>query len=193
MNLKIYHLFLLPMKPFFFFLFLMCGLLLSADAQLQDKKYTVSLGPELLFPVGSTAEVNGISPAVSLRGSYRIMPQLHVTLSGAAVSVSAAKLFKELWEPWYQTSFKNSMFFPVKGGARYYFTERFYAAAEAGASIPKDAFRDVSFAYEAGIGTIFKLSERSAIDVAAKYEAWALNTKSVTSFAGFRAAYSFGF
>jgi len=184
------------MKSILTLIGLLCGLVFCANAQTSPTsahKIFVRIGPEVLFPVGTTAELNGISPGVSLQGAYQILPQLELTLSAMAVSVPPSKLYRELWEPWYATKFKNSLFFPVKAGGRYQVLPRLFVAAQAGASIPKDSFREVSFAYEAGLGTSFKCSGRSAFEIAAKYEAWALNAHSVTSFLGLRAAYSFGF
>lgn len=181
------------MKATLFSFLIIAGFCFSAAAQTSDSKYTISLGPEYYLPVFKTAEVNAGSMAASLQGSYRFSSKLQATGSAGIVSVAVSKLYKELWEPWYATSYKNTIFFPVKGGLKYYITDRFYAAAEAGAAVAKETYSNTSFAYAGGIGSTLKISERSALDISAKYETWALNVNSTSTFLGLRAAYAFGF
>lgn len=174
-------------------LLFIAALLFSVTAKSQDTKYSVSVGPEFLLPVGATAEVNGPSYGASLQATYQIMPKLQLTLSGAYTTITIAKLYKELWEPWYNVSFEDAVFYPVKGGARFFLVRQFYVAGEAGVSIPKGRAGDMSFAYTGGLGGAFNFSKKSALDVSARYETWALNVNSKSTFLGVRAAYAFRF
>ncbi|MES2418064.1 MAG: outer membrane beta-barrel protein [Bacteroidota bacterium] len=172
---------------------LIIGLLFSAMAQKQDSKYKISVGAEVLIPSGSAAEYNGTGYGASVQGEYKLLPNLSATLSGAYISLPYSKLYKEMVDPWLTSPLKNRVYYPVKGGAKYYFGKYFYGAAEAGASITTDVSSATSFAYAGGLGTSLSIAEKSNLDLGIRYETWALSTSSTVSFIGVRAAYAFGF
>ncbi|PST81848.1 hypothetical protein C7T94_17865 [Pedobacter yulinensis] len=80
---------------------------------------------------------------------------------------------------------------PLKAGIKYYFVPNFYGAAELGAAIGTNDGASTAFAYSPGIGVDFPVSDKTSIDLGARYEAWSAN--SVTNgFVGIRAAFNFG-
>jgi hypothetical protein len=181
------------MKHIILSLFLITGLFFSASAQQQDAKYKVSLGGELLYALGSTAEAYNIGYGASIQGEYVLTPKLNATLSGGYVIQTLSKVYKEIFLPWDDT-IGDKTFYPVKAGLKYNFYNSFYAAAEAGAAISKDKVaRGNSFAYAAVIGTRFVISEKSSLDLGIRFEEWAVSSTDRLSFGGIRAAYVFGF
>jgi hypothetical protein len=174
-------------------LFLGIGLFLTAAAQEQGPKYKIGIGGEYLFPQGNTAQYNGAGYGVSVLGEYKLLPKLNATLSGSYISLPYSKLYKQMVDPWLAEPLKSRTFYPVKGGAKYYFGKYFYAAAEAGAAITLDEGSNTSFAYAGGLGAALALNAKSNLDLGIKYETWALNSSSTSSFIGLRAAYLFGF
>lgn len=180
------------MKNIFLSLFLISGLFFSVNAQ-QEAKYKASLGAELLYATGSTAEFYNIGYGASVQGEYKLSPKLDATLSGGYMVLTLNKLYKEIFEPWNNT-LGDKTFYPVKAGLKYNFHKRYYGLAEGGASFSKDKVaRGTSFAYAAGVGTSFVISTRSSLDLGLRYEEWAVTSSDRLSFAGIRAAYVFGF
>lgn len=182
------------MKHVILSLFLIAGLFFSASAQQQqDAKYKVSLGGELMYALGSTAEAYNIGYGASVQGEYILTPKLNVTLSGGYIIQTLNKLYKEIFLPWNNT-IGDKTFYPVKAGLKYNFNKALYAAAEGGAAFSKDKIaRGTSFAYAAGLGTKFTISEKSSLDLGVRFEEWAVSSGDRLSFAGLRAAYVFGF
>lgn len=178
---------------------LLAGLTFSTLAQQsaltlqQDPKIKVSIGGEYLYAIGNSAEYLNAGYGASIQGEYMVLPKFKVTASAAFVSLSPSKLYREIYEPWYGSKIPNSVYYPVKAGAKYYFLENFYAAAEAGATITTEENRTTSFVYVGGLGSSFEVSSKSSIDVGLRYETWALSAKSKDTFVGLRAAYCFGF
>ncbi len=181
------------MKQFLLSFSLLACLSFCAVAQQQDSKIKLSVGGEYLIAVGNSAEYLGAGYGASLQGEYTILPKLNLTASAAYISLAASKLYKEIYEPWYGAKIPNSVYYPVKAGAKYYLHKNFYAAAEAGASITTEEGRETSFAYAGGIGGSFAISAKSSIDIGVRYETWALSINSKDTFVGVRAAYRFGF
>ncbi|RYG16619.1 MAG: hypothetical protein EOO07_12900, partial [Chitinophagaceae bacterium] len=131
----------------FLSLFLLAGLFFSASAQQQDAKYKVSLGGELLYALGSTSEAYNIGYGASLQGEYALTPKLNVTLSGAYITQTLNKLYKEIFLPW-NDSIGDKTFYVAKGGGKYSFYKNYYVSAEGGVAISKDKVaRGNSFAY----------------------------------------------
>ena len=181
------------MKQLLLSLFLITGLFFSAAAQQQDVKYKVSIGGEYLTAAGASAEYLGSGYGASIQGEYNLLPKLNVTVSAAYLSLGVAKLYKEIYEPWYETKFSNAVYYPVKAGAKYFFYKNFYAAAEGGASITKVEGKSTLFIYTGALGSTFKISPKSSLDLAVRYETWALSVNARDTFLGIRAAYAFGF
>ncbi len=181
------------MKQFLLSFSLLTGIAFSAIAQQQDSKIKVSVGGEYLIAAGGSAEYLGSGYGASLQGEYTILPKLNLTASAAYISLAASKLYKEIYEPWFGAKIPNSIYYPVKAGAKYYLHKNFYAAAEAGASITNEKNSETSFAYAGGIGGSFAISPKSSIDIGVRYETWALSVNSRDTFVGVRAAYRFGF
>ena len=172
---------------------LIAGILFSATAQEKSSKYKVSLGPEFLYPLGSTAEFYSSGYGASLQGQYKLSPKLSATLTAGYNSVATSKLYKAIFTPW-GGNVSNTIVYPAKAGLKYIFHKNFYVVADAGAAIsPKPLVRETSFAYSGGVGTSFEISSKSSIDVGIRYEEWALSTSNRYSFAVIRAAYVFGF
>lgn len=181
------------MKHLILSLFLTASLFFSANAQQQNTKYKASLGGEFLYALGSTAEAYNIGYGASLQGEYILTPKLNATLSGGYIIQTLNKLYKEIFLAW-NNELGDLTFYPVKAGLKYNFNKNFYVAAEAGAAISKDKLaRGNSFAYAGGGGAKFDISERSSLDFGLRVEEWALTSKDRLTFAGFRAAYVFGF
>lgn len=181
------------MKHLILSLSLLAGLFFSASAQQQDSKYKVSLGGELLYALGNTAEFYNIGYGASVLGEYKLSPKLNITASGGYTIVSVSKLYKDIYSPW-GIDYKDLVIYPAKAGLKYNFHKNFYAAAEAGAAIsPDQDARETSFAYAGGLGAILPVSSKSSFDIGLRYESWALSASNSYSFAGLRAAYVFGF
>lgn len=179
------------MKQLILSLFLITVLSFSASAQ-QDAKYKVSLGLELLNPMGSSAEVYGLGYGASAKGEYRLTPKLGATLSVGYTMVPTSKLYKAIFTPW-EGNVEDVVVYPAKAGLKYQLNKIFYIAAEAGAAVSRETTRATTFAYAGGIGSSFEISSRGSIDLGLRYEEWAETAKSRDSFAALRIAYVFGF
>lgn len=174
---------------------LIVGLGLAANAQEQSVVNKVSIGAEFAFPTGGLAELYGFGYGASLQGEYNLLPNqlpnLNVTASVGYLELAYSKLYKGIWEPWMDTKIKNTIIYPVKAGAKYYFGKRYYGAAEVGAAITTEKGRATALSFAGGFGTSLAISAKSSVDVGARFEAWSMN--GTTGFIGLRAAYAFGF
>lgn len=180
------------MKTFLLILVLITCSFVTVMAQTQSSAavHKVSIGAELAFPTGDLATSYGFGYGVSAQGEYNVLPNLNATISGGYLELAYSKLYKDLWQPWLDYKLKNTVVYPVKAGAKYYFGKRYYSAAEVGAAITSEEGRATALSFAGGFGTSIAISPKSSVDVGARYEVWSMN--GTTTFIGVRAAYSFG-
>jgi hypothetical protein len=162
------------------FIVVITVVLFSVISYSQDR-ISVGLGYDVAFPMGDLADVVKIGYSWTLFGEYPINPKYSIQLLTGYTIYSA-----NTGEIGYQgkviTFDLKSI--PIKGAIKYFIYDEFYLIGELGVNLIKVAanFQDAygvtttestdfqaKFALGAGIGTSFKLSEQSLINITSKY------------------------
>lgn len=169
---------------------MVAGLSYSVSAQSQQTALKLSVGPEFALPVGDLSDVYNLGLGASIQGELNVAKSLNLTASAGYLSFGYKKEFKDLLEA-IGLEAKRDGGIPVKAGAKYYFGEIFYGAAEVGAAFSTTKGGKTAFAYAPGIGGAFKVSDKSSIDLGVRYESWS-RSGGTSSFLGLRVAYAFG-
>ncbi|WP_129714776.1 hypothetical protein [Pedobacter sp. SYP-B3415] len=171
------------MKKVLLSLFTTAALALSAAAQ-TDAPVRLSVGADLAVPTGNFAILSGVGYGGSLKGEFKLAEKFNLTASAGYLSFP----YKDVWsdmEEAFDIDLGSMNAVPVKGGAKYFFTNMIYGSAELGAAFTSGA---TAFIYVPSVGVSIPL-KKNALDVDARYESW--SSGGTTSFLGIRAAYSF--
>lgn len=162
------------------FIVVITVILFSVISYSQDR-ISVGLGYDVAFPMGDLADVVKVGHSWTLFGEYPINPKYSIQLLTGYTIYSA-----NTGEIGYQgkviTFDLKSI--PVKGAVKYFIYDEFYLIGELGVNLIKitanfqDAYGvtttessdfQAKFAMGAGIGTSFKLSDQSLINITSKY------------------------
>lgn len=167
-----------------FLLTAVAGLFAFSNVNAQTKSPKLSLGAEFAFPMGDFGDVFNLGYGGSLQYQHPVAENLLVTGSAGFTNFQTKEI---------AGTKMNSGFIPVKVGARYYFGEYFFGAAEVGAAFGTKDGSGTRFAYTPGIGVDFPVSDTGSIELGARYEGWSKGDALVApSFIGLRLAYNFG-
>ena len=155
------------------------------------KPFTISIGAMAGLPVGDYAtgvqssDVFKMAYGFDLQAEFPVAPSLGLTLSAGYVDWVWKSGIKEGVEAIMGQSVSFSMI-PVFGGAKYYFTDKFYGSAQLGVTFftMKDAGN--AFIFAPGLG--IKVTDN--FDLLLKYQT-ASKEGSHFSFLGLRAGVSF--
>lgn len=146
-------------------------------AQSEKGKPSFNAGIELGLPVGDFGDVYSIGIGASVQAELPVAESLLATGSVGYSSFSPKSDFKDFIDA--------AGFIPVKVGAKYFFANNFYGAAQVGASIGTADGSETTFAWTPGIGMIF-----NKIDAGIRYESWTKDGASLDQI-GLRVAYKF--
>jgi len=159
----------------------------SANAQV-IKSPKLGIGAEFGFPIGDSSKGTDFGFGGSLQYQHPVAENLLVTGSAGYLN------FKDKDSNFGGMTIKgeNYGFIPVKAGARYYFGENFFVNGELGAafSTKSGAGGSTAFVYSPGAGVEFEVSDKSSLELGARYEGW--SKTGTLSFIGLRAAFNFG-
>lgn len=180
-----------------FLLSALAGVLAFSSASAQNRKdpamsgSKLSIGAEFALPVGDLSDAYKLGFGGSLVYIAPIAENLKFTGSAGYINFSGKTISASGYGFTVSQKIPNAGAIPLKAGLRYYFIENFYGAAEVGAAISTgDNSSGTAFAYSPGIGIEFPVSDKSSIDLGARYEGWSKN--GTKSFFGIRAAINFG-
>lgn len=157
------------------------GLFAFSSVNAQTKAPKLSIGAEFAFPMGDFGDFYNFGYGGSLQYQHPVAESLLVTGSAGYTTFKV------------KSSFGSGSYgaIPVKAGARYYFGDNFYGAAELGAAFGTESGSSTAFVYTPGIGVDFPVSDKGSIELGARYEAWTANS-STSGFIGLRLAYNIG-
>jgi len=159
----------------------------SVNAQV-IKSPKLSLGAEFGFPVGDSGDGTDFGFGGSLQYQHPVAENLLVTGSAGYLNFKG----KDFDFGGVTIKGENSGYIPVKAGARYYFGENFFVNGELGAafSTKSGSGGSTAFVYSPGAGVEFEVSDKSSLELGARYEGW--SKTGTFSFIGLRAAFNFG-
>lgn len=149
------------MKKIFVFILLIAGIHIAGHAQ--DKRFAISIGPEVGFPSHSLYTIGG---GGSLKAEVAVSAKASITATAGYSSFS----YKNIGG-----THQSSNFIPLKAGFRYSGAGA-YLEGELGEAIKNGANKQNLFAYSVGPGFIFKLNDAESIDLGFRYENWSKNT-----------------
>jgi opacity protein-like surface antigen len=162
------------------FIVLIVVILFSVMSYSQNR-ISVGLGYDVAFPMGDLADVVKIGHSWTLFGEYPINPKYSVQLI-TGYTIYAANTGEIGYQGKVITFDLKSI--PIKGAVKYFIYDEFYLIGELGVNLIKvtanfqDAYGGTTtestdfqakLAMGAGIGTSFKLSEQSLINISSKY------------------------
>lgn len=172
------------------------GLFAFSNVSAQNVKGSkLGVGVDFAVPMGNLSDGYKFSVGGSLLFQTPIANKLNFTASAGYLNLLGKSNVQYLAlnnNGFYfdQADVPNAGVVPVKVGARYFISERFYAGGEVGAALFTGEDGGTAFAYSPGIGFELPLANKNAIDLSAKYEGWSKNSS--VSFFGLRVAYNFG-
>lgn len=165
------------------------GLFAFSSVNAQTKAPRLSVGAEFAFPMGDFGDAIDLGFGGSLQYQHPVAANLLLTGSAGYINFKG----KDFDFGGVTIDGGNAGFVPVKVGARYYFGEYFFGAAEVGAAFGTKDGAGTRFAYTPGIGVDFPVSDGGSIELGARYEGWSKGDALVApSFIGLRLAYNFG-
>jgi opacity protein-like surface antigen len=142
-----------------------------------------SVGAEFGLPVGDFSSISEVGFGGSLAYQHAVADKLYLTGNAGYLSFTGKDLGFGIK--------LNTQWIPVKAGAKYFFANNFYGAAELGAVFSAgEGQSGNAFAYAPSLGMEFPVADKTSIDVGVRYEGWANN--GTLSFFGLRAALNFG-
>ncbi|WP_316792445.1 hypothetical protein [Pedobacter frigoris] len=159
------------------------GLFAFSSVNAQTKAPKLSVGAEFAFPMGDFGDAYDFGYGGSLQYQHPVAANLLVTGSAGYTNFQSKDLplvGKVNWGS-----------IPVKAGARYYFGENFFGAAELGAAFGTKSGSTTAFVYSPGIGVDFAVADKGSVELGARYEAWSANSNT-SGFIGLRLAYNIG-
>lgn len=143
----------------------------------------LGVGVDFGFPVGDFGDGYKLGYGGSLLYQHPVAPKLNITGTAGYLNFQSKEIpgFGKI----------NAGFIPVKAGARYFLAENIFINGEVGAVFSTgDNNSGTAFAYSPGIGVEFPVADKSAIELAARYEGW--SNDGTISFVGLRLAWNFG-
>ena len=153
----------------------------------------LSFGVDAVAPLGNLSDSHKFGFGGSVQFQTPIVENLNFTASVGYLSFVGKYYNQPGYYPGtYNKVRENSLnAVPVKIGARYFITDKFYAGGEIGvAFLSSDGDSATAFAYSPNIGFQVPLANKKAIDLGVRFEGWSNNGSA--SFMGLRAAYNFG-
>ena len=155
------------------------GFVVAQDAQ----KFRFSVGPELGFATGSFANSHSVGIGATIQAEMPIQQNLYGTATTGFIIYSGKSIGGT------DTKNKSQTIIPLKVGAKYFFMNGLYGAAQLGIGILSNYTKGTAFAYSPQIGYEFKTKSGKAVDASIKYDGY---SKGGTIEAiGFRLAYIF--
>jgi opacity protein-like surface antigen len=154
----------------------------SVNAQV-IKSPKLSVGADFGFPIGDASEGVDFAFGGSLQYQHPVAENFLLTGSAGYLNFKSKK---DILGNTY-----NSGVIPVKAGARYYFGENFFVNGELGAGFSTEKGGSTAFIYAPGAGVEFEVSDKSSVELGARYEGHSISGGTV-SFIGLRAAFNFG-
>ncbi len=185
------------MKKLILSIAIILGLNIAAKAQSEGAVNKLSIGGDFLYPsTGLLADSYKFGYGANIQGEYHVLKKINLTLSAGYLTMAYLQKVKDAYAETFPDSTKNDVSYPVRAGIKYYFG-KIYGIADGGVAISLDKDRNSSFIFAGGLGRSFSVSQKSNIVVGFRYEGWSSyvesNTKTkISTFIGFRAAYSFG-
>lgn len=165
------------------------GLFAFSSVNAQTRAPKLSVGAEFAFPMGDFGDVADFGFGGSLQYQHPVAANLLITGSAGYTSFKV----KDVTVGGVTFEGGNAGYIPVKAGARVYFGQNFFAGAEVGAAFGTEDGAGTKFAYAPGIGVDFAVSDKSSIELGARYEGWSKGDDDVApSFIGLRFAFNFG-
>lgn len=171
------------MKPIVCVLMLFCGTVVQAQA---DKKTVFSLAAEVGYTTGEKVALWGTGLGVSGQAEYFFKPNFSGTFLAGYINYLGFSI-RGTYKPQGFTTV------PIRAGARYYFTKKFYCGGQVGIGILGGGANLIgaagtAFSYSPQVGYKFNIKKRPCVDVSFKYDAYTYSDISFGA-AGFRIAY----
>jgi len=166
---------------------MVAGLGNAVSAQTSQAINKISVGADVVLPTGDLSAISGVGFGGSVSGELNVVKNLNLTASAGYLNFSYKKVFRDYFKA---AGVGNMAAIPVKGGAKYYFGQNFYGAAELGAAFSTGEGSETAFIYAPTLGTSFSVSPKSSLDLGIRYESW--SSDGTSSFLGLRAAFAFG-
>jgi hypothetical protein len=173
----------------------------NVSAQKKDPAMTgqkLGIGAEFAFPTGNFGDFYKLGYGGSLQFQTPVATNLNFTLSAGYLNFTG----KDIASTGFGTiKYANFGAIPVKAGLNYFLAENVYVGAELGASFGTSDGAGTAFVYTPHVGVEFPVSDKSSIDLSARYEAWSNSRDGVNNntsysytskFVGLRLAYNFG-
>lgn len=156
----------------------------KAQDQSGAERSKIGLGAMIALPVGDYNHTANFGTGVSLLYQQVIAQDLSFTVELGYLRFHGKEIFENI-------KYKAG-FVPIKVGGRYYFGNHFYGSGQAGISIStaNGTGSGTSFAYAAGMGYEFAVSNTGSLDLGVHYEGWTRNIGTV-SFTGLSVRYNF--
>lgn len=166
------------MKKFLLALVVLSGTAYGALAQTSEAG-KFSIGVELGLPFGDNAEGYSFAIGGSLKYDHPVAENLFITGSAGYTNIMLESEYKDALDK------SGFGFFPVKAGAKYFFSPQFFGEAQLGAVFATEDAFGTGFVYSPGVGYAF--SEN--LEAGVRYEAW--SNDGTLSQVGLRVAYKF--
>lgn len=176
------------MKKVFFSALMMLGIYSTTNAQVV-KVQKISLGTDFALPLGDSGDTHSFGYGASAMGEFKLIEKLNLTASAGYMHFSLKKDIRDLLK-YFGDDTKGSGAIPLKVGAKYYFLEKLYVGAEAGATISTDEEGGTAFTYAPAVGTNIRISEKYGLDIGLRFEGWSRNGIN-QNFIGLRTAFVF--
>lgn len=172
------------MKKNLTLLLLLAAFAITASAQKKPSTNVFNLALQTALPVGDNQYNFGIG--VSGQFEIPISPSTNFTAGLGYINFQIKDDYKKLLPV--SNNISSHGYTNAMAGLKYYFSNQFYAAAQAGAAVGSKGGASTSFIYSPGIGCVFPLKNGNAFDIGARYEGWAQG-----SIADFSAAHTISF
>ncbi len=174
------------------FLFTACLLCITLKtAAQQHNNFKMSAGIDAAYTSSDLLLFWGTGLGVSVQPEYFFSKKVSVTFTAGYNIFFGVSILGGYKQP-------SLHVVPVRAGLRYYFTEKFYVAGQAGIGMLSGGGEGASFlklkgnyfSYSPQLGYQFTINNKKRIDIAVKYESY---SKSPNTFSdgGIRAAYIF--
>ncbi|WP_139422703.1 TonB-dependent receptor [Chryseobacterium mulctrae] len=176
------------MKKLFLSVIAVFGVYSFSNAQV-GKIQKISLGTDFALPLGDSGDTYSFGYGASAKGEFKLMEKLNLTASAGYMHFSLKKDIRDLLK-YFGDDTKGSGAIPLKVGATYYFLQKLYVGAEAGAAISTDEEGGTAFTYTPTVGTNIRISEKYGLDIGLRFEGWSRNGIN-QNFIGLRTAFAF--
>jgi hypothetical protein len=173
------------MKKITIFSLLICSVLFvnAQDKNSGKGNLKFSAGAELGLPIGDFGDAYSVGFGASAQGDYHLTEKLALTLNAGYITYSGKSIDLGILGSIKPDNFN---FIPVLAGAKYWITDNFYGAAQAGLSFwSAGEINGSEFTFAPAVGYKF-----SQIDVQLKYNSVMAEGSSLNNL-GLRVAYNF--